>query len=1553
MLRAVAAAMGRLVCFMFAFGTLFLGSLGADAAQLTFPFSTSTPPQAAVTDTASGTTLSVAGGDGFASFVIARPAQPGVANHAGNVVVTMGPLTSVRLSTGGGTFDLDGLSLQGADAANNLLVLTTDHGSENVTFASTSTSADVKTFVSAVLQGVTYVDITRQDAGFLAIAIDDVKLTVAGGGGGGLPQAITFNNPGTRTFGTPLNVTVTSDSGLLVDLASGTSAVCTLESVAGNTFTIVFGSAGICTLTATQGGDATFAAATPVTHSFTVNAVVPSAPTIGTATAGNGDASVTFTPPASNGGSAITGYTATSTPDNLTGSCTAPCGSIIVSGLTGGTSYTFTVTASNSAGTGPASAASNAVTPVLTCGAGFAPSGGACVQCNPGTFSATGTSCHACAPDTFAATFGSVSCTTCATGMTAPSGALSCTPKTYAIAAVASPSAAGTVTCSPNPVGHGQSSTCTASGATGYLFTGFSGDCSGLTCTLSDVQSAKSVVANFLAGPVVTSVDVPAAGTFGIGSPLDFVVHWSENVIVTGTPRLPITVGTTIVNAVYSVAGSAGSSTLFRYIPQEPDSDTDGVVLAGLDLNGGTIRNAGGADANLALSSVADTTAVHVDGIRPVVGVGSASATSTVATFPITASEPVQAYWSLYPSGSPPPSVAQVIVATGGAVSNGHDSATAGTTSHSASGLAPNTTYVIYVAAKDLAGNATTAVASTTIITSAGLPGTPSNLSAEAGNSIALISFSPPVSDGGAAITAYRVSCTAGGGVPLVVTAAISPITITGLTPGVSYACTVSAINAVGTGPASAPLAVTPLDACAASPCQNGGTCVPSGSTYSCVCASGFSGVTCNVPLAAKLAFTTQPSGGVAGQALSAQPVVAVQSASGANVSSSATVSLALTIPGGATLSCTSNHPVAILGIATFQGCSVSAPGVYTLTATAPGLTAAVSQSFTVVADCNGNGTGTATGCVCNTGWAAPNCSTCASGYSGSSCTAGTGPATKLTFASSPVEAVAGAAFPIQPLVRIADRDGNLVSSSEATVTLALLPFSAATLSCAGGATRAAVLGQVAFNGCSIDKPGTYTLSATSSGLTSATSATFAVTCGVGQVSCGSTPSVFMSGPATSTPGTIVKVSANVFGTSSPSGRVDFTISSIEGQPAVDEHGIAVSCPSVPLATLPKQADCTFTGLPLGAYVVSARYSAGPTSASASFHHRVEDRAPKLTVFFTGSGQVVSSPAGITCAQELTLCEGSFPKGTAVVLTATGTSGSNPAGWTGMCAGTTSPSSCTIPSLDADGAAGVQFEQVSAHTSLHLSAISALLYNLRFADISLAVKYVEIMRELTLALGLGHGDAAKLVVKLMLSPATASSGTSKSALSDAQYVAMLYRALFNRTVDGSGLAFWSSQLASGTSRDALLEALFASAEYASFWQNLTGEGPSPADSAFVADLYRVLMVRAPDYPGFSFFLSRLQPCLGDLFARVAAASGSFFTSQEYRDRGRTNAEFIEDAYLALLRRPPDPAGRAFWLGELDGGRERSELLIYALASEEFRQARLQALGMQACGMNGH
>ena len=177
-------------------------------------------------------------------------------------------------------------------------------------------------------------------------------------------QTITFNNPGTQNSGSTPTLTATATSGLPITFSSSTTGVCT---VAGSTLS--FATTGTCTVTASQVGNSNYMAASAVQQSFSV-ATLPGAPTIGTATAGNASASVSFTAPASNGGSAITGYTVTSNPGNRTGSgSTSP---ITVTGLTNGTAYTFTVTATNAVGTGAASAASNAATPMASGACGTA-----------------------------------------------------------------------------------------------------------------------------------------------------------------------------------------------------------------------------------------------------------------------------------------------------------------------------------------------------------------------------------------------------------------------------------------------------------------------------------------------------------------------------------------------------------------------------------------------------------------------------------------------------------------------------------------------------------------------------------------------------------------------------------------------------------------------------------------------------------------------------------------------------------------------------------------------------------------------------------------------------------------------------------------------------------------------------------------------------------------------------------------------------------------------------------------------------------------------------
>lgn len=156
----------------------------------------------------------------------------------------------------------------------------------------------------------------------------------------------------TYSGGLPVTYTATSSPGGFT--ASGSASPLTvtgLQSGVAYTFTV--------TATNSLGTSAASAASNSITAT-----TVPQAPTIGTATDGGTGTtvSVAFTPGAT-GGSAITTYTATSSPGSITG--TGASSPITVSGLTTGTAYTFTVTATNANGTSTASAASNSVTPQI------------------------------------------------------------------------------------------------------------------------------------------------------------------------------------------------------------------------------------------------------------------------------------------------------------------------------------------------------------------------------------------------------------------------------------------------------------------------------------------------------------------------------------------------------------------------------------------------------------------------------------------------------------------------------------------------------------------------------------------------------------------------------------------------------------------------------------------------------------------------------------------------------------------------------------------------------------------------------------------------------------------------------------------------------------------------------------------------------------------------------------------------------------------------------------------------------------------------------------
>lgn len=100
-------------------------------------------------------------------------------------------------------------------------------------------------------------------------------------------------------------------------------------------------------------------------HDITVGTVKgPIAPSGVTAVAGNSQATVGWVAPKNDGGSRITSYTVTASPGGATVTTTGAL-TAVLTGLTNGTTYTFTVTATNAIGNSPASTPSTPITPAV------------------------------------------------------------------------------------------------------------------------------------------------------------------------------------------------------------------------------------------------------------------------------------------------------------------------------------------------------------------------------------------------------------------------------------------------------------------------------------------------------------------------------------------------------------------------------------------------------------------------------------------------------------------------------------------------------------------------------------------------------------------------------------------------------------------------------------------------------------------------------------------------------------------------------------------------------------------------------------------------------------------------------------------------------------------------------------------------------------------------------------------------------------------------------------------------------------------------------------
>jgi hypothetical protein len=103
-------------------------------------------------------------------------------------------------------------------------------------------------------------------------------------------------------------------------------------------------------------------------------------------------------------------------------------------------------------------------------------------------------------------------------------------------------------------------------------------------------------------------------------------------------------------------------------------------------------------------------------------------------------------------------------------------------------------------------------------------------------------------------------------------------------------------------------------------------------------------------------------------------------------------------------------------------------------------------------------------------------------------------------------------------------------------------------------------------------------------------------------------------------------------------------------------------------------------------------------------------------------------------------------------------------------------------------------------------------------------------------------------------------------------------------------------------------------------------------------LYHAFFKRAPDSGGFNYWTSQIDT-KGKSIATVAQ---SFATLSEFKNTygSLSNSAFVDLVYRNVLDRPSEPAGKAFWVKQLDNKtRDRGQVMTNFSESSENRRIR--------------
>ncbi|MBP5492583.1 MAG: DUF4214 domain-containing protein [Clostridiales bacterium] len=179
-------------------------------------------------------------------------------------------------------------------------------------------------------------------------------------------------------------------------------------------------------------------------------------------------------------------------------------------------------------------------------------------------------------------------------------------------------------------------------------------------------------------------------------------------------------------------------------------------------------------------------------------------------------------------------------------------------------------------------------------------------------------------------------------------------------------------------------------------------------------------------------------------------------------------------------------------------------------------------------------------------------------------------------------------------------------------------------------------------------------------------------------------------------------------------------------------------------------------------------------------------------------------------------------------------------------------------------------------------------------------------------------------------------------LTDDEFVEVLYKTYFDRDSEPDGKAYWLGRLASGTERAVLVEEFIESVE----WCNVcAGYGvksgaqyhkatvPSKNAVKFATRLYTCCLGRDPEAEGLEYW----SLALTNLDATGYQAASLFFTLPEFVGLKTTNEEYLTRLYTTFMGRDPEAEGFAYWLGLLNGGTDRVDVMKAFAGCPEFQE----------------